>query len=156
MATVKEYIRSLKNVEKELKKEIPHYLTKKGTIMTAVKYRLYNRGLDGYGKKMGKYTDQTISRKKKNARFRITSHVTLADTGTWRDNLLLKVDGDTMFLDNKMTSLTNKLINGGGKHQNPPYGQGIIELSRDEVMIAESLIEDFINKKFKGLPIIID
>jgi len=140
--TLHQYITELQNLQNNVPKLVHQFVNERSNYLLGnVKLRFYNRGIDGDGNKIGSYTKNTKERKKrKPGKYTRTSHVTLADSGNWYDNLFVTYEQGHLFLDNRMRNLTQKLIEGGGDKQNPPYGDAILEFTKDEIDVFTSAI----------------
>jgi hypothetical protein len=107
-------------------------------ILTNIKLRLYNYGIDGDGKKMGVYKSDNYKAYRRR-RGLIASHVTLRLTGNWYANLFLEWEGNDLFMKNKQSGKTNKLVG--------MYGDSILGFTTDEAEnIQTKYIEDEIDK----------
>ncbi len=96
MSTVSQYLADLQSfdfqdqVERIVKKN-------KGKILSEIKLRLFNRGVDAKGKLLEPYHPETIKDKKnKGQRFNIT---TLRDTGDWYKSMFVVVEGFNIIID---------------------------------------------------------
>mgnify|MGYP003639142078 CR=1 FL=1 len=143
--TLDQYIIQLEELQRDLPKLIEKFVNERSNyFLGAVKNRFYNQGVDGDGNKIGSYSKNTIQRKKnKSGRYKRTSHVTLADSGTWYNNLFIEYEKGDLLLSNRMGSLTQKLIEGGGNNQNPAYGKSIMLFTIDE---RNQWVEDILEK----------
>ena len=81
MDSISIYINELKKINSNFDFEVGKILRKnEGKILSIIKLRLFNRGVDGDNKKiLPSYANRTIADKKKKGQR--TSHVTLRDTG---------------------------------------------------------------------------
>ena len=142
---IQEYNKLLKDNIKDIDKKLKDYIYLKGGILRAVKLRLY-RGIDGSGSSLGTYAPGTIEMKKKgrDGRDTKTSNVTLRDTGKWYKSLFLRWEGVNLLLDSTDPSKTQLLIEGEKKMAG--YGDDILELSQDEVVMADTITEKFMEE----------
>ena len=134
-----EYIRLLEQNIDKLPDLVKGYVYKRGSVLRSVKQRFLQKGIDGYGNKLGTYSSATIRRKKKKGQ--ITSHVTLRDSGQWYESLFLRFEGTELILDSTDLSLTSKLVDG--EKLFPGYGQGIMEFSNEEQIMIDSILDEF-------------
>jgi hypothetical protein len=113
----------------------------KGKILTIIKLRLYQKGIDGDGMPiLPSYSVGTTKTKK--GKSQITSHVTLRDTGEWFGSFYvvyesgeIKVKSDST----KTSQLTSK------------YGDSILEFTQDELQnIIQAIIEPEIIKRINS------
>jgi hypothetical protein len=127
------YLQDLRNLEANLEVEIEKIIEdNQGKLVGLVKNRLYQHGVDAFGKEITPtYARSTIEEKKaKNQR---TAFVTLRDKGDFYNgmfvefkNYVIKVDST----DGKTDSLISK------------YGEGILGFTKDEQdFIIQGLIE---------------
>jgi hypothetical protein len=149
--TLDNYISHLQALTGDIPKFVEEFIQKhKGGLLSAVKLRFWNKGLDGNLNLIGRYSPGTIKRKKTSPYSR-TTFVTLRNTGSWYDNLIVSYEKGTLFLDNNQKQLTQKLIEGDGKYGNPAYGPAIMEFTQQEIDdLVNNLIDDltqFLNTK---------
>jgi hypothetical protein len=142
--TTKEYNKFLSDNIKDIDKKLKGYVYQRGGVLAAAKLRLYNRGVDGLGKSLGTYKKSTIALKKRGrgGHDRKTSNVTLKDTGRWYKSLFLKWEGSTLLLETRDPGKTQLLVEGEGKFFGG-YGDGIMELSKEEEMLVDNIKEKF-------------
>jgi len=118
--------------------------------------RLENKGTDAKESPIGSYSSVTVSFKKsKGDRY---DHVTLKDEGNWYNSMFVENRGTQgLIIDSSDTSLTGKLMNGGGERENPAYGKDIIGLTEPETndLVIEK-IDPEIQKTINKLPQTID
>jgi hypothetical protein len=129
-------------------------------IIVTQNLRLHNAGKDSKNNLIGNYSNLYIESNKKPKGHRY-DHVTLSDDGGWYSNMFVDNRGTKgLFIDNKDTVLTNKLMNGGGgiwPDANPPYGQNIVGLTEPETDgLVAKVIEPELQKIINKLPGIID
>lgn len=104
----------------------------KGKILSMIKLRLYQRGIDGDGNKITpEYTSITVSNKKDKRQ--ITSHVTLRDTGEWYKSFYVYYDNGEIIVSSNSFK-TSQLVE--------KYGESILELTDQEIqLIINAIIE---------------
>lgn len=128
--TLEQYISELRKLTDSVDKLVDDFIKKNsGALLSSVKLRFWNKGLDGNLQLIGTYAQSTIERKKKSSYSR-TSHVTLRDSGQWYDDLFVVYEKGDIFLDNRQRALTAKLIDGEKHFQG--YGEGIMEFTAEE------------------------
>jgi hypothetical protein len=135
------YLRDLILLESSLEKEIDKIIKEKqGYLVSLIKNRLFQRGVDSDGKKiLPDYKPSTIKRKKEDRQR--TSHVTLRDTGDWYSGIFVEIKDWVISVDStdgKTPSLIDK------------YGQGILGFTKqeqDEIIfgILEPRIQKILN-----------
>jgi hypothetical protein len=119
---IDEYIYSLKKIRDRVDKIAEAAIkSKRAAILTTVRTRLYQKGLDGTGKLIGEYTPNTVKiKRKKNQK---TSFITLRDTGTFYGSMFLEVSG--RFYDiNASAPIAVELV--------ARYGESILDLTLQE------------------------
>jgi len=143
------YIGQLKRLTKTLDGSVRRDILSSPIILRNTKTRLHGRGLDGDLNKIGDYSDTTVGIKKSKGQQH--GFVTLFDSGLWSSNLFLEWDKSELFLSNKMGNLTQKLIEGGGQGQNPPYGDSIMELDEQAQFWVDLISEEWVRKRLEKL-----
>lgn len=137
MSELSSYIAELKNKHDHMHQIIGRILMdNQGAILTMIKLRLYNTGIDGDGNLIGYYHPWTIKEKKfKNQR---SAFINLRDSGDWQAAMFVKLEGDNVMIDSSDWK-TPKLIRN--------YGQAILGLTdQEERTIMDTIIEPRINK----------
>lgn len=136
--SIDEYLISLKNLELSLSDEISKVVKQKqGFLVGLIKNRLYQKGVDAFGKQiLPTYSKSTIEEKKlKNQR---VSHVTLRDEGDFYNSIFVEVKDFILKVwatDEKTEGLIFK------------YGPGILGFTKEEQdIIILSIIEPHIEK----------
>ena len=140
--TLEQYIFQLEQIVKEVPKLVNQFVNKnQGALLSSVKLRFYQKGLDGNLKLIGTYASSTIERKKKSS-FSRTRFVTLRDSGDWYNSLFVTYEKGDLFLDSTDKLLTTKLINGS-PFGNPAYGGAIMEFTQQEIdTLVVAVLED--------------
>jgi hypothetical protein len=144
--SIDEYLISLKNLESSLNDEISKVIKEKqGFLVGLIKNRLYQKGIDAFGKQiLPTYSKSTIEEKKlKNQR---VSHVTLRDKGDFYNSIFVEIKDFVLKVwatDDKTEGLIFK------------YGEGILGFTKDEqdiiiLGIIEPHIQKIINSLNKG------
>lgn len=123
----------------ELVKKI--VLDNSGKILSMIKLRLYQKGIDGDGKTIvPEYSELTIADKK--GKRQITSHVTLRDTGEWYKSFYVTYDSGNIIVNSDLPK-TDELVE--------KYGKSILELTNQEIEnIINSIIEPKIIKRLNS------
>ena len=143
MSSISRYITELKNINSNFDFEVGKIiLENKGKILSMIKLRLFNKGIDGSGSSIlpSYRTSTVISKRKKNQR---TSHVTLRDKGSFYKGMFITYKNDSIFIDSNVQYklfLTRK------------YGEDILSLTEQEQQfIIDSIIEPGINKLINSI-----
>ena len=143
MSEIQEYINSLTELSKNLE-TIAHNAIEKnqGKILSMVKLRLFNKGIDGSGSLISPYYHpETIKYKK--GRGQRTSHVTLRDSGNLYRSFVVEFKNNTIFIETNLR-YKNDLISR--------YGSEIFDLTITEIrIIILSFIEPEIIKELNRL-----
>lgn len=138
-----DYLFELKTLENNLEKEITKIIDEKeGFLLGLVKNRLFNHGVDAFGKKiLPDYKPSTIKYKKE--KHQKTAFVTLRDTGDFYKGMFIEVKNWLVKLDSidgKKDSLISK------------YGEGILGFTPEEQdQIIFGVIETKIQKILDSL-----
>jgi len=131
------YIADLKEIEKDFGNIVRDIIKKnQGKILTMIKLRLYNTGIDGAGNQIGQYYYQTIKEKK--AKGQRSSFVTLRDSGDWYRAMYVEMIGNDVIVDSTDWK-TSKLIE--------MYSADILGLTiQEEDIIINAIIEPEVQK----------
>tara|TARA_R110000851_G_scaffold51794_4_gene122689 strand:+ start:1666 stop:2127 length:462 start_codon:yes stop_codon:yes gene_type:complete len=139
MSELEEYISNLEGLSNNLE-EILYATVKKnqGKILTMVKLRLFNKGVDGSGSLISpKYAPDTIFRKKK--KLLRTSHVTLRHSGKLYKSFIVEFKNNNIFIATNV-GYKQDLID--------QYGLDIFNLTLNEIRtILYSFFEPEIQKE---------
>jgi len=144
MNEIQEYISSLQGIISNIDSIIEKAIVKnQGKILTMIKLRLFNKGIDGSGSKISPlYSPQYVKYKRKKGRR--ASHVTLRDSGKLYRSFFVEYKNNNIFIESNV-DYKNKLIT--------KYGQDIFNLTLDEIrVIIFSFIEPEIIKRINKLP----
>jgi phage gpG-like protein len=143
MSEIDQYISSLDSISNNLKL-IAYKAIKKnqGQILTMVKLRLFNRGIDGSGSKITpEYAPETIKIKKGKGQRK--SHVTLRDSGNLYRSFVVEFKNNNIFIETNVDYKKDLIIR---------YGSEIFDLTINEVtVIIYSFIETEVNKELNKL-----
>lgn len=149
MKDLNEYISELVSLENSLSEKIEAVVMKnESLLLTKLKMRLWNYGVDGSGNKIQpEYSPMTINIKRKNNQR--ASHVTLRDTGSFQAGMYVSYHNDEVNIfstDYKEEMLTTK------------YGKAIMELTSLEQewfmnSILDPAIQDILDKLDKDVQI---
>ncbi|RLA04915.1 MAG: hypothetical protein DRQ47_02485 [Gammaproteobacteria bacterium] len=148
MSTVSEYIQLLTKISNDLPEEVGRIIKRnEGKILTMIKLRLYQTGIDGDGNLIGNYSSYTKKRKKDKGQ--PAAHITLRDTGEFYSSLFTTFNGEELFIhssSDKAPMLVEE------------YGEAILELTEQEInIILDGIVEPQINKYISdNLPEVID
>lgn len=137
------YLADLRALEANLQSEINKILDEnEGYLVSLVKNRLYQKGVDADGKKiLPDYKPSTIARKKEERKR--TSHVTLRDEGDFYAGFYVELI-DWIITVNSTDGKTESLID--------KYGQGILGFTEEEqTVIIFSILEPKIQKILNNL-----
>lgn len=141
--TLDSYLQELNELESSLNKIVDKIIKEKSTTLVGlVRNRLYQRGVDAFGKEITPtYAKSTIeSKKEKNQR---SSFVTLRNTGAFYGGIFVKSE-DFVITVGSTDSKTDYLIS--------KYGEGILGFTKNEQdFIALSIIEPEIQKALKKI-----
>lgn len=143
MEELDQYILDLENLSQNLDNIIYSVIGKnKGKILSMVKLRLFNKGVDGSGSRIEpQYAPSTIEIKK--GKRQRTSHVTLRDSGNLYRSLFVEYKNSSIFIDTNI-SFKSELID--------KYGKEIFDLTIQEArIIIFSFIEPEIQKELKKI-----
>ena len=124
------YIIKLEKTAKGLQSRVNrNVMSTQGRVMSSVKQRFFNQGLDGNLDSLGTYSEgYRLWKKSKGLR---STPVTLRLSGDWYKALFMRIENNYVLLDNKDWK-TSKLVE--------KYGDDILELSEiDEVIIENQL-----------------
>jgi hypothetical protein len=143
MSEIDQYISSLDNISLNLKKIVFKAVKKnQGQILSMVKLRLFNKGVDGSGSKITPdYAPETISIKK--GKRQRSSHVTLRDSGNLYRSFVVEFKNNNIFIE---TNVDYK------KDLIKRYGSEIFDLTINEIeLIIYSFAEPEIQKELNKL-----
>jgi phage gpG-like protein len=143
MSEIDQYISSLDNISLNLKKIVFKAVKKnQGQILSMVKLRLFNKGVDGSGSKITPdYAPQTISIKK--GKRQRSSHVTLRDSGNLYRSFVVEFKNNNIFIQTNV-DYKKDLIS--------KYGSEIFDLTINEVeLIIYAFAEPEIQKELNKL-----
>lgn len=138
MSDINEYLRELNNLQFNLHSIISNAIIKnEGLILQRLKLRLFNKGIDGSGKKIKPdYAKITIETKKLNNQR--TSHVTLRDTGLFYASMYVEYTKNELFVN----SDSDKYLFLAKK-----YGDDILGLTKeDQEFVILTIIEPAVIK----------
>lgn len=106
-------------------------------ILGPLKRRLYSRGVDATGSKIGDYSPFT--KRIRNKLGLVTSHVQLFYTGDWYDSMFVTVEKGVVTVDSTDKSKTEKI--------EEKYGKEILQMSDEEVnKLIDTRLEPEIQK----------
>lgn len=97
MGKIDDKIRAIERIGYNLQDMTKAIVGNNETFLTlAVGEQMYEKGQDGFGKSLGRYSPHTIKKKKsKGQRY---DHITLRDTGAFHKELQLVLDNDGFYL----------------------------------------------------------
>ena len=140
--TIEAYIASLKTMQKDLPKKVDEIILKnKGLIVGMLKFRLYNKGTDGNGMLIGRYSKNTIPIKIANSQK--TSFITLRDQGHFYAGMFLEARKNEYVIDStdRKADLLVQI-----------YGKSIMELTKEQQdNVVSNIIDPDIQKYLNGL-----
>lgn len=129
---IDEYIYSLKKIRDNVDKIAEVAIkSKQSQILSTLRTRLYQKGIDGTGKLIGQYTPNTVKiKRKKNQK---ASFITLRDTGTFYGSMFLEVSG--RFYDiNASAPIAVELVER--------YGDSILDLTiQEQQALVQSAVD---------------
>jgi len=142
MSNLNDYINSLNDLSNNIDKIIKDVVIKdKGILLSNIKLRLFNKGLDANLKSLGTYSKRTVlKKKKKNQR---TSHVTLRDTGDWYNSMFIDFKNNEIIVDSSdfKTGILTDI-----------YGDAILGLTEQELNnFIDANIEKALNKRLNEI-----
>jgi hypothetical protein len=141
--SIDNYLLELRLLEKNLENEINKIIEEKqGFLVGLIKNRLYQHGVDAFGKKiLPSYSPSTIDYKKE--KHQRTAFVTLRDKGDFYKGIFVEV---------KNWVILASSIDGKTEHLISKYGEGILGFTQDEQdQIIFSIIEPRIQKILNSL-----
>lgn len=136
------YIYSLKKIRDNVDAIASKAIKSKQTqILSTIRTRLYQTGIDGKGRLIGYYTENT--RKIKRKKGHKASFITLRDTGNFYASLFLEVSG--RFYDiNSSSKIGAELVSR--------YGESIVDLTtQEQSAIVQSAVDLEIEKEINKL-----
>ena len=153
--TLDAYIDQLNAIAGDITPIVDGFIKKhQGALLTSVKLRFWNKGIDGDGKLIGEYAASTKELKKKSA-FNRTSHVTLRDSGAWYNSLFISYNKGELLLDSHNKELTRKLIDGEPQHFFTGYGEAIMQFTDDEkdllIEVVLDELQKYLETRFNGV-----
>ena len=140
--TIEAYIASLNTMKKDLPKKVDEIILKnKNFIVGMLKFRLYNKGTDGNGAMIGRYSKKTIPIKIANSQK--TSFITLRDQGHFYAGMFLESRNNEYIIDStdRKADLLVQI-----------YGKSIMELTKEQQdNVVSNIIDPDIQKYLDGL-----
>lgn len=140
--TIEAYIASLNTMKKDLPKKVDEIILKnKNFIVGMLKFRLYNKGTDGNGAMIGRYSKKTIPIKIANSQK--TSFITLRDQGHFYTGMFLESRNNEYIIDStdRKTDLLVQI-----------YGKSIMELTKEQQdNVVSNIIDPDIQKYLDSL-----
>lgn len=134
---INSYIKKLNDAANNMDAHIKDIVIKnQGTLLGQIKLRLFNRGEDAYGNKLGPLAESTKKRKK--AEGKRASFVTLRDSGDWYASMFIDFKDGSILVDASdwKTGLLEDV-----------YGEGILALSDKETeLFVDSTLEPELEK----------
>lgn len=144
MSEIDAYLSSLRKLELDLDKIVNDIIRKNEKyILSMIKLRLWNYGIDAAGKKiLPDYKESTKKAKKEDGKR--SSHVTLRDEGDFYRSMIILFDGNKILIS-ATDDVTGILIN--------KYGVDILGLTiQEQRTIIDTIIEPEIIKIVNALP----
>jgi hypothetical protein len=128
----------IKNINKNAEKVLNKY--KPEITDDIFQNQLYDKGIDGTGKSLGKYKSTTIF--SKNAKQQKTSNITLKDTGDFYNGgktIIKGLEINIMSSDSKSSLLQDI------------WGKEILELTKDNLEDKQNIVEEILVDDFKKM-----
>lgn len=105
----------------------------------AVGEQMYEKGQDGYGKSLGRYSPYTVKKKKsKGQRY---DHITLRDTGVFHKELQVVLDDDGFYLYSRDGKSEKWII--------PRWGESIFRPDEETLELLIDEIKEQLTQKIK-------
>ena len=123
MSSIDEYIVKLDNLANSMDIRLRDIVLKnKGSLLSTLKLRLFQKSLDGNYNFLGTYAP--VTKKNKKNKGQISNRVTLRDTGDWYNSMFVDFKSNTILID--ASDVKNDILKD-------IYGDAILDLAEQEV-----------------------